>query len=520
MDDLTVAYGLRSIELADKPIFDEAFALLERPISDYTFANTFIWRGGLRLYWKMIEGYLCVFANGTGDLTMLFPPVGEGRLDRCVEQCFDMMHEYNARVAHPSHSRIEYVSEELWGLLQSFRGLTPALMGGDYVYETRKMIELTGGELKSKRQARNKFQREHTVRAEPLGAEHVSACKALLKEWQAHGDSHARGDDPLAKATTELRRRDTLATQLALDEHIALGLSGMVLFADEHLIGFTLGEPLSDGQASILIEKTDLEMYGSAQYIFSEFCRRNWSSFPECNVGDDWGIPSLRWTKESYRPLRLLSKYVLTRESSPMVGWRGEASDTEPVSINPVNPRHMTAAGVPEEEGRHDVLIDAATLDDLQALVDLEARTFRREEAINRRQMRYLLRSPRALIAVARDEERVVGWAIALLRRHSRYETARLYSLAVDPDLRGRGVGERLSRHLLCEIERLGVGRCFLEVAQENQAAKSLYERLGFVTLATLPNYYGEGAHGVRMVRVAREGAPSVADIPRPLGLV
>ena len=30
-------------------------------------------------------------------------------------------------------------------------------------------------------------------------------------------------------------------------------------------------------------------------------------------MGDDWGIPTLRFTKQSYRPTRTPAKYVLTR---------------------------------------------------------------------------------------------------------------------------------------------------------------------------------------------------------------
>ena len=89
-------FGLRPIELEDRPIFEEAFARLQERLSDYTFANTFMWRGGLKLYWTTIEGHLCVFANGTGDLTMLFPPLGEGNLRRCLDQCFEIMNEYNS----------------------------------------------------------------------------------------------------------------------------------------------------------------------------------------------------------------------------------------------------------------------------------------------------------------------------------------------------------------------------------------------------------------------------------------
>ncbi len=77
------------------------------------------------------------------------------------------------------------------------------------------------------------------------------------------------------------------------------------------LAGFTLGEMLDEETCSIVIEKTDRRFVGSAQYIFSEFCRQCWSHTTYCNVGDDWEVPSLAWTKQSYRPVSRLEKFVL-----------------------------------------------------------------------------------------------------------------------------------------------------------------------------------------------------------------
>ena len=512
MDEIETAYGLKGVELSDKPLFDQAFALLSEPISDYTFANTFIWRTGLRLYWKMIEGHLCVFANTGGDLTMLLPPIGEGDLGRCLRECFQIMNDYNARAAARSHSRIEYVSEELAPRLLHC-GLALAPMSGDYVYETRKMIELAGGELKSKRQAKGKFLREHVVWTEPLGAAHVAECKRLLHAWLERGDARASAGDPLALEAAALRRRDALATELALEHREELGLVGMVVWADGRLAGFTLGEALTPRQASVIVEKTDLDLHGSAQFIFSEFCRQFWSSYPEVNAGDDWGIPSLRWTKESYRPCRILPKYVATGEPAPFAGWTPcEGSLRAPAAGGPG--AEEAAASGPEE-----IEIGPARFEEVDALVQLEREVFGEGLAITRRQMRYLLRTPRALAAAARTAGgRVVGWAIVLMRRHREGQSARLYSLAVDPRFRGRGVGRRLVCSLLDAAASLGVKRIFLEVAEENEAARRLYERLGFVTVATLPNYYGQGRHGRRMLK-AGAGEEAVPGLPRPLGL-
>src|SRR5690606_21927015 len=135
------------------------------------------------------------------------------------------------------------------------------------------------------------------------------------------------------------------------------------------------------------------------------------------------------------------------------------------------------------------VEIGPARLSQVGALASLEERVFGKDQAISKRQMRHILGSGRSIVAVARTPEgRVVGLVIVLMRRHKHNQSARLYSLAVDPDFRGKGLGEQLAEYVLAKVEEKGITRCFLEVADDNERARRLYERLGFVPVTTLPN--------------------------------
>jgi hypothetical protein len=303
-------YGLKTIELSDKPTFDEFFLKCKIRLSDYTFANTFIWKDSIHLRWKIIDGCLCVFANGCGGLTLLFPPMGE-RAEYALKEAIKICDDYNKLARFDAIPRIEYVSKEFLGCFG--KEYDPSSMSGDYVYETRKMIDLSGKDLSSKRHAKNQFMKTYSARTEIFSHKHQQECIDLLIKWCEFHEEKEYG-----RLVETKRSKDTIATIEAIKNFEKLGLTGMVVFADEKLVGFTFGEMLSSDTFSIVIEKTDRDYAGSAQYIFSEFCRQFWRQTKWCNVGDDWDIPSLAWTKQSYRPAFRVEKWVVEPINAPL----------------------------------------------------------------------------------------------------------------------------------------------------------------------------------------------------------
>lgn len=58
---------------------------------------------------------------------------------------------------------------------------------------------------------------------------------------------------------------------------------------------------------------------------------------------------------------------------------------------------------------------------------------------------------------------------------------AELLTLAVAPEARRRGIGQRLVACFLAEARSRGAQNAFLEVGADNAAARALYARAGFV---------------------------------------
>jgi len=69
-------------------------------------------------------------------------------------------------------------------------------------------------------------------------------------------------------------------------------------------------------------------------------------------------------------------------------------------------------------------------------------------------------------------------------------DEAEILTLAVRPDARKRGVGAGLVVRGAAEAAARGATRLFLEVADDNVAARALYARAGFAEAGRRPRYY------------------------------
>lgn len=82
---------------------------------------------------------------------------------------------------------------------------------------------------------------------------------------------------------------------------------------------------------------------------------------------------------------------------------------------------------------------------------------------------------------------------------------AELLLVAVDPSLRRRGIGRLLVDHVADDARRYGATVMFLEVRENNAAARQLYHALGFVDVGRRANYY-TGISGERFAAITMRG--------------
>jgi len=157
-------------------------------------------------------------------------------------------------------------------------------------------------------------------------------------------------------------------------------------------------------------------------------------------------------------------------------------------------------------------MIRAATLRDLDALVDIENRSFDTDR-FSRRSFRYLLTKANAETLV--DEEAGVIRGYVMLLFNVGTSMARLYSYAVHPEFRSRGLGtvllqaaENAAREHECVTLRL-------EVRKDNAASMGLVEKHGYKQFGVLADYYEDHMEALRYEKsLAPQLRPELVRVP------
>ena len=142
-----------------------------------------------------------------------------------------------------------------------------------------------------------------------------------------------------------------------------------------------------------------------------------------------------------------------------------------------------------------DLTIREAAAADLDSLVRLEDEVFPGDR-LDRRAFRHGMRSPTIDMRVACRGDAMLGYV--QVQRRTGARVARLTSVAVGPEANGRGIGRSLVQVAEAVARERGCTALRLEVRADNDRARGLYERLGYVLLGLVEDYYEDGAAALR----------------------
>lgn len=323
MGSLTVnKQKLKRFTIATKPVMEKYLSKIDVDLSDYTFAANYIWLANSSGFYTVINKCFCLFIMTGGELTMLLPPLGKKKyITEAMVKCFQIM---NANNSSPYYSRIDYVqgfmieefvqsADEAESMFEMLENYVVEKKLVDYVYEVNALIDLRGNSYHTKRTEINKFMKSYPdyVVEELDSIRHKDEIMHLFDKWVADRVKYMPKEE--SEVFLEGIHQERSAIKQMLKHYEVLSLIGLVIYINGELKGFTVGERINRDTATVIIEKTDFEILGCAQFIFREFSKmlKEHYGVEYINVGDDMGFENLRKVKMSYRPFKLVPKYTI-----------------------------------------------------------------------------------------------------------------------------------------------------------------------------------------------------------------
>lgn len=141
------------------------------------------------------------------------------------------------------------------------------------------------------------------------------------------------------------------------------------------------------------------------------------------------------------------------------------------------------------------LVIRPAQLKDLQGLMRIENACFTTDK-LSRRSFRHWLNTEHCALLLAETDSQIVGYILII--NHPGTRLARIYSLAVLPSERGKGVAKALLAAGETGAQNDGRFYLRLEVSVDNVAAIKVYENLGFQKFGLYRDYYQDHKDALR----------------------
>jgi hypothetical protein len=271
------------------PMIDQmhpAFNLLKDGISEFTFANLYLFRHAYDYrVARLPEGGLILSGIKEGKKFFYLPC--------CLAstQIFDelmLSHDYMKNLSETQAVQHRIELESRGYIVQEDRD------NFDYLYFRKDLAELTGREYHKKRNLVNGFISSYECEQKPLKKENVGDALSVLDEWRT-----AKGVEGDYRAARE-----------GLELFGELGMKGAVYYIQKEPVGWCLGEALAKGTMfAVHFEKACDRFKGIYQFINQAFAQSLPAYYKLINREQDLGNEGLRQAKMTYRPSGFVRKY-------------------------------------------------------------------------------------------------------------------------------------------------------------------------------------------------------------------
>ncbi len=289
----------KKIEIADRELVNRYFRMNRNRSCEYTFANLYLWSRQYKVAYAIVEDMLVFYYTEYGSFT--FPQGDLANLKRTIDALMEWT-GWQGREFELTNINAEQFTE----LEKVYPGKFEVEYhrdAADYVYETEKLIALSGRKYHGKKNHVNKFKKLYPDWTyEKITPDNVEECFQMALDWRRENGCEEDEEKNVEMCVT-------LNSLRLMDE---LKLTGGLLRAGGRVVAFSIGEPVCDDTMVVHIEKAYADVQGAYPMINQQFLLHEASGYKYVNREEDMGEPGLRQAKESYHPIFLVEKGVVS----------------------------------------------------------------------------------------------------------------------------------------------------------------------------------------------------------------
>ncbi len=270
---------------------------------DYTLGAVFQWRAYFHSAFAIVFGMLVMLATYPEEKVVCFVyPVGDGDLDAALDAI-----EQHAKETGMPLTFCAVPDEGLAVLTERYgeRAIVSTHRNwADYLYNADDLIRFPGKQYHTQRNHFNRFRRDNPdAKFVPVTEETLPRAIAFLSEYEQYAPL-----DKIIEAEEMLRAKELLIDALKLEQKAGfIDVNGTI-------VALSIGEVVND-TLYVHVEKARVDYAGSYQAIVSMFAQYAVEDDTlYINREDDSGEERLRYSKMSYRPIRLIDKYWVSVE--------------------------------------------------------------------------------------------------------------------------------------------------------------------------------------------------------------
>jgi hypothetical protein len=278
-----------TIDFQHRDLLVDSFKHLNLPISDYTFANVYLFRKISHYEFLTTDcGLFIASTNKQGQRCVM--PLND--LSICDLQTFDnLLGSGNVFFPIPEAWLAKFPPERF--------EITSDDSESDYIYLAANMASFKGKHYTRHRNHLNQFFAAYQPITSPICVANVNDAMTVLHEWQ--------DDSGLAHDNTDFEQ-----CQEALEKFSGLALWGTIYYIADSPAGFIIGEALNADTFCLHFAKASKTYHGIYEFMFNDTAKQLQSQYKYLNLEEDMGNKNLRRMKSSYGPENILKKYRIS----------------------------------------------------------------------------------------------------------------------------------------------------------------------------------------------------------------